>query len=732
MTLFGQEVNSFKTISSGTFTDLAIWEIYDGSSWIPASSLPNSSNDIYIDQTHTLTLSSDQSVKSLFINAETGAGQKLNLNGNALEIFGTLQAFTGAAPGTPTGTWNSTNWIGNSIDSRLIFKGGTRTIIPADSWSGFSIRSRYSIIFDPGDGIELTIEEPIKSMRFIVRSGTLIQRLDTSVNPASCPTISFNSEDFFSTSDYGDFVIEDGGTFVSDCNSGILFRSSTRSASLFEIQDGGELILEGDNPEMEVVQYELNGKVTFASGSSGKAFLSKSYTSSSFAAEFHDLELNSTQNLTLPGTISISGDLIQSNSGNFDLAATNLEFTGSEDQQVLGFPLIVLNLTLDKADGEVSFDENLSVLSNLEMISGGMDFNQNSLSINLLGLGDLDYLGGYWRDLADFTYFNIPSTLTESNFTLPFLDQFQGGIRKVQLLGTGPIGNMTVSFTEFLGADTDPQFDDSDGTTILYRLFSYFQFAGITPTTDLMELRISGDELIVNDVDDLRIVGTGYAAPGAHLSGLDPVELWARRSINFEDLEGPNFTIGSYRTLSILPVLWLNAKAETSNTGTEVQWKVASEKNNKKFEIYRSPNGKSEWAKIGEILSLGDTETPRTYSFMDSSRVPFRDVYYQIRQIDFDGKDSYSEAFLSKGSPVSNLKIYPNPHTSGMVKISIPDSKGNDPLNYVVTNSLGQIILDGQISIVEIETQLVHLPSGIYVISVQGTTHVYQTRWIKQ
>lgn len=49
-------------------------------------------------------------------------------------------------------------------------------------------------------------------------------------------------------------------------------------------------------------------------------------------------------------------------------------------------------------------------------------------------------------------------------------------------------------------------------------------------------MRISAHQLIVEDVDDLRIVGTGYAAPGSHLLYLDPVELWARRQISINDL----------------------------------------------------------------------------------------------------------------------------------------------------------------------------------------------------
>ncbi|MDG1278130.1 MAG: T9SS C-terminal target domain-containing protein, partial [Algoriphagus sp.] len=226
-----QEINAYKTISSGIYSNPTIWQVFDGFAWVPALTKPSNANDIYIDQTHLVTLTANEQAKSVFINAEAGANQKLNLAGFALEIYGSLNSFSGAAPGLPSGTWNSQNWIGNSIGSRLIFKGNSRTIIRKNHWSGFTINSRYSVIFDPDEGQELVIEEPFKAVQFIVRSGTVIQKLDTSVIPAICASLSFNNETtIYGVGPFGTLTVESGGTFVSQCNLGILFRSATVSA----------------------------------------------------------------------------------------------------------------------------------------------------------------------------------------------------------------------------------------------------------------------------------------------------------------------------------------------------------------------------------------------------------------------------------------------------------------------------------------------------------------------
>lgn len=730
--LYSQEINSFRTAASGVFNDLAIWEVYDGSNWGPASTIPDASTDIYINQSHTLSLTTSERVKSLFINSEAGAEQKLLLNGNALEIFGTLEAFSGPAPGVPTGTWNSQNWIGNSIDSRLVFRGNSRTIIPRGAWSGFSTQSRYSVIFDPGEGVDLTIEEHIKSMRFIIRSGTVIQELDTSVLPNRCATLSFNSENFFGLNEFGDLIIENGGTLLSKCNTDILFRSASRSAARLELAEGGELILEGSNPEMEVFQYQLNGKLTFSAGMSNKSFVTRSFASSSLPEEVHDLEIRSDQNLLIPANLSVSGDLIQSGTGQFDFSGTSLEFVGPDVQDIVGFPLITLDLTLDKPAGEVLFSQDVAVLSQLSLVRGGLSLQGNDLSVNLLGTGGIDYQDGYWRQLGNLTHFNVPMVLTATNFTLPFLDQFQGGIRKIQLLGNSPGGALQLSFSEFSGAEFDPQFSDSDGTPILYRLHSFFNFTGLTPSADPVELRISSIELIVDQVDDLRIVGTGYAAPGSHQPGLDPTLLWARRSLTFGELEDTDFTVGSTRPLSILPVRWLDVSAQTDERQTHISWKVARELDNDRFVVERSKSGLSDWVKIGEIPSLGDTEEVRSYTFADQSRNKYQNAYYRIRQIDHSGSFSFSDLAKAKGTLSEELKIFPNPHTAGPIEIVFPKEIDLEHAFVRVVGTQSTTLYESELQIEQLKSRLQALSPGIYTVQVYSQTQSYAVRLLKK
>ena len=733
--LLAQEINSFKTINSGNYDNPAIWRVFDGASWVATLVKPSLSNDIYIDRTQLVTLTGNEQAKSVFINAETGATQKLNLSGFALEIYGSLNAFAGAAPGTASGTWNSLNWIGNTAESRLIFRGTTRTIIRKNHWSGFTTNSRYSVIIDPGIGQELTIEEPFKAVQFTISSGALIQKLDSSVIPAVCASISFNTETtFYGAGSFGTLIIGSGAKFISQCNAGILFRSATVSAGLFDLQSGGQLILEGQNPRIEAAIYELNGTMIFRGGTIPKTFLSSSFSDAATPNRVTNLELQGNQNLSLPGTFFVQGDLIQSGQGAILTTPTDLHFVGGLNQNISGFALTSRNLTVNKSGGKVNLNQNLAVTQTLSMTSGILNFNDNNLSINSSSIGGLFYTSGSWERLREVQYFSLPSIVNASNATFPFADRYQKGIRSVKLLGNTGREDLRIRFTEYLGAEYNSNFNDNDGTPILYRLFSYFSFFGMTANSNPLELRISAANLIVDQVDDLRIVATGYAAPGTHLPGLDPSLLWARRSLTFSQLEGTNYTVGSFRTLSILPVTWLTFYGQRKSKEIQLTWKVASDIAESTYEVFRSENGFTDWKNIGSLTNQKNSETSVSYQFSDLDSDPFQNYYYRIKQTDFLPGSSWSQVILVKAllSMGSSIQISPNPYFGGSIRIKIPPALDLAQSELMILDFSGKLYFKGSFNKLTLEQQLLSLPAGIYLIRIGYSESAAHIRWIKR
>ena len=94
-----------------------------------------------------------------------------------------------------------------------------------------------------------------------------------------------------------------------------------------------------------------------------------------------------------------------------------------------------------------------------------------------------------------------------------------------------------------------------DGTEIVYQLHSYFQVsANPRLGQEELELRISADSLLLEQVVDLRVVSRGLAAPGRSIPGVLEGFPWAKRRLKWAELSGAEFTIGSYREATVLPI----------------------------------------------------------------------------------------------------------------------------------------------------------------------------------
>lgn len=729
-----QQTGDYRTISSGSFQDIAIWETYDGTSWIPPTSTPGQQHDIYIEAGTTLTLQQDESVRSLYINAETGAGQKLNLNSFNLTIYGTLQGYSGAAPGTPSRAWNSTNWIGNSLTSRLTFRGTSRTIIPRGTWSAQSGRSRFSVIFDPGPGQILRIEEAFKSLSFTLRSGTLIQTLDVSSTLAQCATFSFNTETaLFGAGPFGELIIEAGAQLISECNQAISFRSASSSSALFWIQEGGELILEGEQPLIETAEFRVEGKITHRGGTTPKAFLSSSFPDAGQLSKLHDLELQGDQNLSFPAELAVTGDLIQSGSGRLLTQNSHLSFTGTGEQSLVGFSLQTQSLTLAKPSGSLNSQNDLEISETLHMLQGRLDLGGNELNVNTSGSGGYVYQEGLWKNIRAFTFHSSPVLLSPTNATFPFEDSANGGGRRfVQLLGETSGGDLRIDFQEYMGADHFANFSDHDGTPILYRLYSFFQFSGLSPSAQSLEMRISADELIVDDENHLRLVGSGYAAPGNHLPGLDPDWLWARRYLPISALEKNEFTIGSTHTLSVLPLNFLSfSVTRTAEGHVMLDWTVNDEKPGT-YTLFQSYDPLHTWTKIGQIGST--EETAGQYHFEAPQPQIFTTSYYHIRYEETEsGRISQTEVrHLApwKIVPEHGL-LYPNPYSSGSLSLVLPNVAPGDLIWVTLSDQKGVIIWEERTDQTSLLAQLQQQESGIYILRIVTESQDFLFRWVK-
>jgi hypothetical protein len=108
------------------------------------------------------------------------------------------------------------------------------------------------------------------------------------------------------------------------------------------------------------------------------------------------------------------------------------------------------------------------------------------------------------------------------------------------------------------------------------------------------------------------------------------------------------------------------------NTVT-LSWQTASEINSDYFDIERSIDGIT-FEKIGKLKAAGNSSTIKDYSFIDNK--PNYINHYRLKQVDFDGKITYSKILFVKVAQASSIKIIENPVKKNLqLQLSIDPSK---------------------------------------------------------
>ncbi len=94
-----------------------------------------------------------------------------------------------------------------------------------------------------------------------------------------------------------------------------------------------------------------------------------------------------------------------------------------------------------------------------------------------------------------------------------------------------------------------------------------------------------------------------------------------------------------------LPVELIQFEIRLERSDVQVFWKTASEENNAGFELERSFDGE-QFQVISALPGMGTTTTAHSYQFLDrnvKSIAISNTVYYRLKQVDWDGKFTYSE-----------------------------------------------------------------------------------------
>jgi hypothetical protein len=259
------------------------------------------------------------------------------------------------------------------------------------------------------------------------------------------------------------------------------------------------------------------------------------------------------------------------------------------------------------------------------------------------------------------------------------------------------------------------------GTWTDYNLLD-FNSPNINTTAGALDGNISGNRTIIS-----------YIITGLNISNGSTFWIrWTDFDISSSDdgLAIDDFSIDQ----TSLPVELTSFSATTIGSTVKLSWNTATEINNYGFEVERCALSaeRQAWNKIGFVNGNGNSNSPKSYSFVDD-KVTAGKYSYRLKQIDNDGQFKYSKTIeVDFGAPkkFELSQNYPNPFNPvTTIRFNLPEA-GN--VKLTLFNILGQEL---KTLVNEFKESGVHtinfdaseLNSGMYIYKIEAGTFV-QTR----
>lgn len=181
--------------------------------------------------------------------------------------------------------------------------------------------------------------------------------------------------------------------------------------------------------------------------------------------------------------------------------------------------------------------------------------------------------------------------------------------------------------------------------------------------------------------------------------------------------------LGAFERPAVLTVQLISFEGVLKNNAVVLNWKTATEINNKGWEIekvFASSNNPFVWQKIGFVAAQ---VAGTNYSITDDNVIAGNTYQYRLKQIDLDGTVKYSNVITIKFQKNGNadLQIFPNPVKANASLQFTVSVAGN--VQALLFNQQGQLIEkllneNLQQGVYNKTIHLNNLPKGNYVLQL--------------
>ncbi len=275
--------------------------------------------------------------------------------------------------------------------------------------------------------------------------------------------------------------------------------------------------------------------------------------------------------------------------------------------------------------------------------------------------------------------------------------------------GITPVPTLTIIGTPAFGGGwviTPPYVEDGFRHYDIVSATAGNLVLGANVELEVMQLEFTGGPVTVNDVALYTLPGGGgstgnglFYCTGA-ANSMEGQLYYDRGGVTVVNNNSYTGALPSSATIGgiLLPVKWLGFNAIKQGNNALLNWVVANEDANHHYELLRSSNG-TDYTTIATVLKSTNGNTNYNYTDVGINSLGASTLYYRIKQVDIDGKTSYSDIrTLRLDKNEGLITIFPNPVTEGFY-ISIPfENRDNRMVQLKLVGTNGQLVASRQIT----------------------------------
>ncbi len=310
----------YRSAATGNWSTAATWQVRTGSSWDTATVLPTTTNNVYIQSGHTITVNADAYCQDLHFNTTTTAAAIIVNNGIILQVNRKIRTYT---PGTVVvstgadGVFYSSQ-ISSAANSPIITTTDTGkiqfvyggAITTTGEWGANP--ASWNAEFAIAAGATGTLGTNFKAGSINIVSGTL--SLASHLRPDGGP------------SGTGTLTVASGATLKFTA-TGNIERSGTTHCGSVTVNGTLEYSGSTSTGKIDAATVTFAGTVIYSGGN--QTLVSKTYAGSANPTNYNTLILSGSNTKTLPANITIAASGSLSLQGSTALAAGAGSFTVS-------------------------------------------------------------------------------------------------------------------------------------------------------------------------------------------------------------------------------------------------------------------------------------------------------------------------------------------------------------------------------------------------------------------